>query len=250
MSIKVLLVDDDAFNREGVRLFLTQEGYDVIEAGDEESAWQLANVHQPEAAIVDISIPPDAHTPSSPAHSFGIRLTHRLKQTHPAVGVMLFSAYDDRGGEILDLIRSGQRGLAYQLKGSQPRALLATLQEVLAGRIVIDPEVQFNRRNAADDLLNQLSPDERPWVERVLDNFAQLTAREQDVVERLAASHNTDGIAQALSVTPKTAENYIGHVYDKLGLVEMKSAAPHLRQIVVLAKACLIRDLRQAGGPH
>jgi DNA-binding NarL/FixJ family response regulator len=81
-------------------------------------------------------------------------------------------------------------------------------------------------------------------VERVLENQGTLTAREQDVAQRLAASHNTDGIAQALNVTSKTAENYIGHVYDKLSLADMKREAPHLRQVVILAKACLIHDLQ------
>jgi DNA-binding NarL/FixJ family response regulator len=245
MPTHILLVDDDAFNREGVRLFLAQEGFAVLEAGDEESAWQLAGAHAPEAAIIDISIPPHPQTASPPGNSFGIRLAHRLKQAQPAIGILLFSAYDDRGGEILDLIQTGRRGLAYKLKGAQPRALLATLRDVLAGRVVIDPEVQFNRRDAANDLLRKLGAEERPWVERVLANFASLTAREQEVAERLAASHNTEGIARALSVTPKTAENYIGHVYDKLSLTEMRGAAPHLRQVVVLAKACLIRDLQQ-----
>jgi DNA-binding CsgD family transcriptional regulator len=80
-------------------------------------------------------------------------------------------------------------------------------------------------------------------VKRVHANLHHLTAREQDVVQRLAASHNTDGIARALGVTPKTAENYIGHVYDKLGLNEMGREAPHLRKVMILAKACMLRDL-------
>jgi len=246
-QLKILLVDDDAFNRDGLKLFLTREGSEVIEAGDEATAWQLAERERPEAAILDISIPPDAQTKSSPNHSYGLRLAQRLKHAYPTLGIVIFSAYDDRGGDVLQLIQSGQRGLAYQLKGSHPRTLLAALRDVLAGRVVIDPEVQFNRRGAATDLLQQLTLDERPWVERVLENLNQLTAREHDVVQRLAASHNTEGIAQALSVAPKTAENYITHVYDKLGLNDMGREAQHLRKVVVLAKACMIRDLRAGG---
>jgi DNA-binding NarL/FixJ family response regulator len=242
--LKILVVDDDAFNRDGLKLFLSSEGNDVIEAGDEDTAWQLAERERPEAAIIDISIPPDSRSTSSPSHSYGLRLAQRLKQAHPTLGVVIFSAYDDRGGDVLKLIHAGQRGIAYKLKGSHPRTLLAAIRDVLAGRVVIDPDVQFNRRGAATDLLGQLTPDERPWVERVLENLSQLTAREQDVLHRLAASHNTDGIAKALSVTPKTAENYITHVYDKLGLNEMGREAPHLRKVVILAKACMIRDLQ------
>ncbi len=242
--LKLLLVDDDEFNRAGVRAYLTRNHFEIVEAGDEATAWQMAVAHQPAAAIVDISIPPDPATPPSPAYNGGVQLAHRLKQTFPAMGVILFSAYEDRGREILSLIQAGKRGIGYKLKGSQPKALLAAVHDVLAGRVVLDPEVQVNRRSAADGLRAQLTAEEHPWVERVLENLGTLTPREQDVAQRLAASHNTEGIAQALSVTPKTAENYIGHVYDKLGLADMKRAAPHLRQVVILAKACLIHDLQ------
>ena len=243
-AIKLLLVDDDVFNREGVRLYLRREGLEILEAGDEESAWQIAQAQPLDAAIVDISLPTNAQTPLRPGQSFGIRLAARLKQAYPALGIVLFSAYEDRGGEILELVKNGVRGLAYKLKGSPPSAILSAIHEVIAGRVVIDPEVSFNRRAQADELVAKLSPDERPWVERVLANLNQLTAREQEVAQRLAASHNTEGIAHALSVTPKTVENYISHAYDKLGLNDMGREAPHLRRVVILAKAYMLRDLR------
>lgn len=240
----ILLVDDDVFNRDGVRLYLTREGFEVWEAGDEETAWQLAAARTPNAALVDISIPPDPRTPSRSAHSFGLHLAQRLKNAYPALGLVLFSAYEDRGREVLDMVRDGVRGLAYKLKGCQPNALLVAIQDTLAGRVVIDPEVRANPRDLAEELLQRLTPNERQWVENAVANFRQLTPREREIANRLAASHNTEGIAQALSVTPKTAENYIGHVYDKLRLNEMGREAPHLRKVVVLAKACMVNDLR------
>ena len=99
-TIRVLLVDDDAFNREGVRLYLTREGLDVVDAGDEAAAWEMAQTQPLDAAVVDISIPPDSHSPSRVAYSFGIRLANRLKQAYPSLGIVLFSAYGDRGSEI------------------------------------------------------------------------------------------------------------------------------------------------------
>jgi DNA-binding NarL/FixJ family response regulator len=241
----VLLVDDDPFNREGVRLYLRQNGLEVMEAGDEASAWDLAQTQPPDAVVMDISIPPDAHTPVRSGSTLGIRLTARLKQARPALGVVLFSAHDDHGGEVLDMVREGARGLAYKLKGTAPSALLSAIHEVMGGRIVIDPEVRTRRPGLADELLKRLLPDERPWVELAVNSFDTLTLRERELAQRLAASHNTEGIAKTLSVTPKTAENYIGHVYDKLGLNEMGRAAPHLRKVLILAKACLVRDLRE-----
>lgn len=239
----ILLVDDDAFNREGIRLYLKGQGYDVAEAGDAESAWGTTESGRFDAAVVDISIPPDGRTPSHPSHSHGIGLARRIKAERPSLGIVLFSAYEDRGSDVLEMVREGMRGLAYKLKGSQPAALLAAIQEVMAGRVVIDPEVHANRRGLADELLKRLTPDERRWVELAAAHFDQLTPREKEIAHRLAASHNTEGIAAALSVAPKTTENYITHVYDKLGLNEMARDAPHLRKVVVLAKACMIHDL-------
>jgi DNA-binding NarL/FixJ family response regulator len=241
--MKVLLIDDDAFNREGMRLYLRGEGVEVIEAGDVETAWAAAQTASFDAAVVDIAIPQSPGTPSRAGDSLGIELANRFKATFPALGIVIFSAYEDRGSEVFDMIRGGARGVAYKLKGCPPSALLNAIHDVVAGRVVIDPEVHVNRGGLADELLKRLSADERQWVEGAVSNFAQLTPRETEIAHRLAASHNTDGIAKALSVTPKTAENYIGHVYDKLGLNQMGRDAPHLRKVVVLAKACMIRDL-------
>ena len=241
----LLLVDDDPFNRDGIRLYLGGEGFDVIEAGDEESAWNLAQTHPLAAAIVDISIPPNPRTPSRPSHSCGISLARQLKATHPALGIVLFSAYEDRGNEVFDMVREGVRGFAYKLKGSQPATLLTAVQDVQAGRVIIDPEVHANQHGLAAELLKRLTPTERGWVEHAVASFKQLTPREKEVAQRLAASHNTEGIAAALSISTKTAEKYITHIYDKLGLNEMAQATPHLRKVVVLAKACMINDLKR-----
>jgi DNA-binding NarL/FixJ family response regulator len=246
-TVKILLVDDDAFNREGIRLYLTGQGMDVVEAGDEATAWQIAQTQPIEAAVIDISIPPDGHSPSKVSNSYGIHLATRIKQAYPAVGVVLFSAYGDRGSEIMDMIREGIRGLAYKLKGSQPIALLAAIHEVIAGRVVIDAEVHANRQGLAEELVKRLTPDEALWVEVAVENFGMLTPRETEIAQRLAASHNTEGISQALSVSSKTTENYITHIYDKLGLNNIGQDAPHLRKIVILAKACMIHDLRKDG---
>ena len=247
MAIRILLVDDDAFNREGIRMYLKGQDMDVVEAGDEAAAWAAAQSQPFDAAVVDISIPEDGHSPSKVSNSYGIRLATRIKQDFPAVGVVLFSAYGDRGSEIMDLIREGVRGLAYKLKGCQPGALLAAIREVIAGRVVIDPEVHANRAGLADELMKRLTPDEAAWVEVAVENFGFLTPRETEIAQRLAASHNTEGISQALSVSSKTTENYITHVYDKLGLNNIAQDAPHLRKIVILAKACMIHDLRAEG---
>lgn len=243
-TTKLLVVDDNVFNRRGMHRYLKQKGFRVLEAGDEATGWQIAIAHTPAAAIIDISIPPSPQEFPRTQYAFGVRLAQRLKESHPTIGIVLFSAYEDRGRDVLDMIRAGKRGLAYKLKGCSPADLLNAIHAVLAGQVVIDPEVQADAHVVLADVIAQLTPEERLWVERALSNLERLTPREQDVVDRLAASYNTAGIAEALGINTKTAENHIGHVYEKLGLNEMVEKAPRLRQAVVLAKACLIRDLK------
>jgi CheY-like chemotaxis protein len=122
--IPLLLMDDDAFNREGVRLFLSEEGHAIVEAGDAALAWQIATRRTIVAAVIDIALPPAPFVLPRARDSCGVHLARRLKQTYPAIGVVLFSAHEDRGSEVLELLRQGVRGLAYKLKGSPPQALL------------------------------------------------------------------------------------------------------------------------------
>jgi DNA-binding NarL/FixJ family response regulator len=221
-----------------------------LEAGDEESAWQLALTHPLDAAVIDIEIPP---TPESriglfTGQSVGIRLANRLKQLNPALGIVFFSAYEDRGSEVWELIREAKRGMVYKLKGCKPAALLQAIFDAMAGHVFIDSEVMLNPHTLADDLFARLTDAERPWVEEAIRGLDELTTRERDVARLLAASHNVNSIARSLSISAKAAENYIGRVYHKLGLGEMAKQASDLRKIVILAKAHMIKEF-QTGNP-
>lgn len=238
----LLIVDDDAFNREGLRTYLALKGYAVSEAGDEASALAIIQTQPIDVAILDISIPPTAAQRVKPSDSYGLSLAGKIKRDHPTTGVVLFSAYEDRGEDVMQLIRAGYRSLAYKLKGCSPADLLKTIQEVQAGRVVIDPEVTQSRTHAmVQELLNQLAQDEREPVQFALENLADLTARERDIAWRIAASQTVKGVAEALHLSPKTIENTITTIYSKLGLNVLPN---NLREVVLLAKACMINDLQ------
>lgn len=241
----ILLVDDDAFNREGVRLYLEQEGFAILEAGDAATAWRLLAAPKTapptaSAAVIDISIPAEPGQKAQPSDSLGIHLAGRIKAEFPAFGIVFFSAYEDRGSEVLDLIQEGSRGIAYKLKGCQPAALLTALRGVMAGQVIVDPDVT-NAHSLAEHLIQQLSPEEQPYVETAVNLLGQLTPREREVANRVAAAHSNEGIAQSLALEPKSVENYISRIYDKLGL---NGAPRRLRRAVLLAKACMILDLQ------
>ncbi len=239
----VLVVDDNDFNRDGLVLYLQNSGYATLEAADAATAYALAEAHRPDSAVVDIVIPPAAEQPALIAHSVGVELARRLKALDPAMGVVLFSAYEDRGREIWVLIREGVRGVAYVLKGSRPERLRQALDDARAGHVVLDGDAAAGKSQLVEELRTHLSPAERPWVERAVRLMPTLSPREEDVVRRLAASHNTQGIIETLGISQKTVEHHVRSLYDKLGLSDADAAAPTLRKATLLAKACMIYDL-------
>jgi DNA-binding NarL/FixJ family response regulator len=243
-AVKVQILDDDEFNREGVSLYLRQRGFDVLEAGDAESAREQARRERPDVLVADIVIPASAGTRFQMAQSVGIAVASQLRRELPKLGTVFFSAYEDRGSDIWNLVRDGERGLAYLLKGCHPSTLLNAIGDVLAGRVIIDPEVLVNQRTLAHDLLDRLTGEERPWVERALAELPRLTPREVEVVQRLAAAHTLENIARSLNLAPKTVEHYVTQIYAKTGLDELTRPPASLRKAVILAKVCMIADLQ------
>lgn len=241
-SEMVLIVDDDEFNRQGVRLYLEQQGYAVVAAGDEETALALAQRYPIQLAVVDIVIPAGPNGRGYKKQRIGLRLATCLKQRYPTMGIVLFSAYEDSGGVIFDLLREGVRGIAYKLKGCQPSELLTAMGEVRSGRVFIDPEVT-NYPSLAQKVLDHLPEAECLLVEKVLPYLRNLTAREKNVAQLLAGGYSSKQIAEKLTLSPKTIENYIEAIYRKLdlnGIVEETHRQPRL----ILAIAYLIAQLR------
>lgn len=239
----VLVVDDNEFNREGLVLYLQNQGLRTVEAGDEQAGYEVAMAHTPALAVVDIVIPPREGVPTQTSQSFGLSLVRRLKKELPEMGIVVFSAYEDRGSEIWSLVRDGTRGIAYLLKGTRPARLLHHLEETRAGHVILDPDAMTDPRQQATELRAHLSPAERPWVEYAVSQIPTLSPREYDVARRLAASHNTTGIAEALDISPRTVEHHVGNLYHKLGLGDVEEQAPTLRKSMLLAKACMLYEL-------
>jgi DNA-binding NarL/FixJ family response regulator len=110
-----------------------------------------------------------------------------------------------------------------------------------AGRVYIDPEVT-NQNRLARRFWETLSAAERPHVQHGAARISLLTPREQNVAQRIAASHTVNGIANALDLAPKTVENYTARVYRKLDLKGIESKG--LRPSVLLAKIYLWHKLK------
>ena len=239
----VLIADDNDFNRDGLALYLRGHGYQTVEAGDGATAYDLAVAHHPGSAVVDIVMPETPGGLAQMSRSVGVDLARRLKALDPAIGIVLFSAYEDRGGEIWQLIREGVHGLAYVLKGSRPERLRQALDDARAGHVILDGDAAVGKPQLVQELRDRLLPLERPWVERAVRLTPTLSPREVEVVRWLAASHNTQGLIETLGISQKTVEHHVSSLYDKLGLSDADTTAPTLRKATLLAKACMLYDL-------
>lgn len=244
-ELDVLIVDDDVLNREGARLYLQQQGFGVYEAGDVQSAWQTVVDSRPDVAVLDIVIPAAPRVSVQHHRNMGVMLARRIKYEYPQIGVVLFSAHEDRGSPVWELLHQGHAGIVYTLKGRSPETLLQGIRDAHAGRVVLDPAVLATPYSLADEFVRNLAEVERPWVENAAERVGRLTPREREVVNRIAASYNVDGIADRLGISSKTVENHITAVYSKLGLGNLDDEEPTLRKSLVLAKACILHDLRQ-----
>ncbi len=242
-SQTVLVVDDNHFNQGGLELYLKSQGYQTLAAGDHRSAVELAARHLPPLAVVDIVLPATPFGPAESHLSLGLEVVRLLKHMNPSMGVVIFSAFEDRGPEVWSMVRDGMRGIAYLLKGSRPERVLAALEETAAGNVLLEPELARAANQMAEEMRARLSPEERPWVEYAANAIDSLTPREAQVVWRVAASHTTQSIATSLGIKRKTVETHSARAYRKLGFGELESKAPTLRRSVLLAKACMLYQL-------
>lgn len=238
---KILIVDDDIFNRSGLKQYLEIEEFDVLEAGDEETAWNIVQQRQLDATIIDIAIPLSPKDKIASDSIVGLTLAKKIKQVDPRLGVVLFSAHGEYRTFFLEMLQAGITGLAYKLKGCNAEEILLAIYESMKGKILIDSNVSAPKSLAAQ-IYNQLSDEEKKWVDIVLQNLPELTPRERETAMCIAASQNLEGLALTLSITPKSAENYANRVYNKLGLSKMEENE-HLRPLVILVKANLIDSL-------
>lgn len=236
----VLLVEDNAFSREGLAQYLQLMGYDTFEAGDMDTAVALAAVHRPNAAVVDIVIPTTLFGNAESHLSVGLDLVRLLKKNYPTLGVVIFSAHDDRGPDVWGMVRDGMSGVAYLVKGTRAERITEALELVMSGQVVIDSELAQSRNQFVNELLALLSPQERVLVEKAADRFPTLTPREMDVAWRIAGSHTNFSIAQALNLKPKTVETHIASIYGKLDLNAADGLSPRLRKSTLLAKVCIL----------
>lgn len=241
----ILVVDDDIFFRESIASFLKRRHFATLEAGDGESALELAVRYKPLAALIDVVLPEHPHDKARKEHSFGVELARQLKRTDPMMAVVLLSAYGDRSDAVLKLAAEGVRGLAYLIKGYRTgtAALLRALEETRAGHVMIQANEPNQTASLAERFWARLTPEERGFVRRAVELFPTLSPREREIAYAFAHAQTIEGVATDLNISVPTVEKHVNHIYSKLELDRMALRQSPLRKSLLLAKACWLLDL-------
>jgi DNA-binding NarL/FixJ family response regulator len=206
MGLRVVLAEDNLLVREGLTsLLAAQEGVAVVATcGDLESLLRAVADARPDAVLTDIRMPPTGTDE-------GLRAAEHLRRTHPRLGVVVLSQYDEPAYAVR-LLDGGSAGRAYLLKErvSDPAQLVGALREVARGGSVIDPKV-VEALVAARARVAQ-SP------------LAWLTAREREVLAQMAQGKTNAAIGATLHLTVRAVEKHINAIFSKLPLAETPDA--------------------------
>jgi two-component system, NarL family, response regulator LiaR len=200
-EIRVLIADDHAVVRQGLRTFLElQEDVEVVaDVADGETALAAAAEHDPDVVLMDLVMPGMG----------GVEAIRRLREAQPAARVLVLTSFlDDE--KLFPAVRAGAAG--YLLKDVEPEELVRAIRTVADGEALLHPAV-------AARLMEEVSEAPRPAAEEAL------TARERDVLELIARGMPNKLIARELGIAEKTVKTHVSSILGKLGLTDRTQAA-------------------------
>ncbi|MFE7114139.1 response regulator [Streptomyces sp. NPDC057654] len=208
--IRVLLADDEAMIRHGVRLILRHaDGIDVVaEAADGRRAVEEAAAHRPDVALVDIRMP----------GRDGLAAIRPLLALDPAPRVVMLTTFGDEEN-VLRALRDGASG--FLLKDEGPQELISAVKAAAAGDAVLSPGVTGT---VIARMLSGGGPDAggvAPQDERI----ARLTGREREVLAMLGEGLSNQDVAERLAIGIGTVKTHVGAILEKTGSTSRVQAA-------------------------
>jgi DNA-binding NarL/FixJ family response regulator len=198
MTIRLLLVDDHAVVRQGLRMFLSLDpDFEIVgEATDGNAALKLARELQPDVVLMDLLMP----------GMDGIEATGILRREMPDIEVIaLTSVLED--SSVVGAIRAGAIG--YLLKDTEANELIRSIKAAAEGQVQLSPQ-------AAARLMREVRAPESPEA---------LTERETEVLRLLAQGRSNKEIARELSIGEKTVKTHVSSILGKLNVSSRTQAA-------------------------
>ncbi len=198
MGTRLLLVDDHAVVRSGLRMLLSAESdVEIVgEASTAAQAMEKAGEVKPDVILMDIGLPDLS----------GIDATREIKKRYPAVSIVALTIHEDEE-YFFKMLEAGASG--YVPKRAAPEELLTAIRAAAVGEVYLYPSLA---KLLVNDFLNQ----EHPPEEKA--SFDGLTEREHEVLTYLAEGANNEHIAAALVISPKTVERHRENIMRKLNM--------------------------------
>ena len=193
--IRVVLADDHAVVRKGIREFLEEAGdiQVIAEATTGAEAVALTLEHRPDVAVLDIQMP----------EMSGIEATRQIKAQAPGVHVLVLTAYDD-DPYIFAMLQAGASG--YVLKTAPSEELVRAVQAVARGESALDPAVTAK-------VMAQLASGRPPGAQAAVEG---LTERELEVLRLAAQGQTNRAIGHKLGISDRTVQGHLANIFGKL----------------------------------
>jgi DNA-binding NarL/FixJ family response regulator len=196
-KIRVILADDHALVRQGIRQFL-EEADDitvVAEAASGAEAVSLVEQYQPDVAVLDIQMPGGS----------GIEATRQIRTRFPAVRVLVLTAYDE-DPYVFALLEAGAKG--YILKSADAKDLVEAVRKVYRGETALSPQV-------TEKVVREL---QRGRPQGAAQQVEPLTSREIEVLRLVAEGLTNKAIGRKLDISDRTVQGHLANIYGKLGV--------------------------------
>ena len=192
MPVKILLADDHAVLRQGLRVLLEREGFEVVgEASDGREAVKLCEKFRPDVALLDVTMP----------LLNGIDAAREISKANPATRLILLTMHTE-DHLVLESLRAGVRG--YVLKTRAADELIQAIRAVCKGEMYLTQSI--SRTIVQAFLAKDTLPD------------SPLTDRERQVLQLVAEGKTTKEIASLLGISVKTAESHRSNIMEKLNI--------------------------------
>ncbi|HVF50833.1 MAG TPA: response regulator transcription factor, partial [Pyrinomonadaceae bacterium] len=215
-SIRVLIVDDQALFREGLRTLLSvHAGLEVVgEAANGEEAVRQAGALRPSVVLMDLRMPV----------LDGVAATRRLRAEYPVCRVIALTTFDD-DENVFECLRAGAVG--YLLKDAPSEKLVEAIRAAARGESFLQPSVAAKVVAEFARLSPQTTPPRIPLVE-------PLSEREHEILRLMASGASNKEIAAALFIAEGTVKNHVTNILGKLSVRDRTQAALKAKELKLI----------------
>ncbi|MFI6071468.1 response regulator [Actinoplanes sp. NPDC051343] len=209
--IRILIVDDHPLMREGMRALVSSYADIEVagEAADGEDAHREVLRTEPDVVVMDLHMP----------GTNGVDATRAILQAAPTIRVLVLTMFED-DESVFAAMRAGASG--YLIKGAQQEEIILAIRSVAAGQAIFGPSV-------AKRIIAYFSA-APTTAARSAEPFPELTIREREVLDLIAAGRPNNAIARTLVISTKTVSNHISAIFAKLQVADRAEAIVRARE--------------------